>query len=66
MSLDKTQQQIDAKRTVVKKAVRYILQTEIADRVWYQDKGSEEQLQKGLSGAEDKLTNYILERMSQI
>lgn len=57
--------EIDAKKMVVKKAVRYILQTEIADRVLYQDRGCEEQLQRGLAEAENKLINYVLERISQ-
>jgi len=53
------EEQIDLVKHALKQAVRFIIQREVADRVWYQDKDCEEQLQKGLSEAEDKLVDHI-------
>lgn len=59
MNHTETNEQIDPIKHAIKQAVRFILQTEIADEVWYQDRGCEEKLQKGLADSEEKLTEYI-------
>lgn len=50
---------IDREKEAIHHSVHYILQREIADRVWYENEGCEIQLKKGLDEAENKLSDYV-------
>ena len=50
----------------VKMAIHHILQKEIADKVWYQDKGCEIQLKNGLDNSEKEIAKYFTQQKEAI
>ena len=57
---------IEEKIDRTKMAIHHILQKEIADKVWYQDKGCEIQLKKGLDEAEKEIVKVLLQQKEAI
>jgi hypothetical protein len=49
----------------IKEEVHKILQEEVADRVWYENKGHEIQLSKGLVKSEKRLTSLLASHIEQ-
>jgi len=57
---------IEEKIDGVKMAIHHILQKEIADKVWYLDKGCEIQLKNGLDNSEKEIAKYFTQQKEAI
>lgn len=50
---------LDIKKIALQKAVRYIIQSKIADEVWYESRINEEKLRGCLNNVENEFVEYI-------